>query len=206
MAGRTTSERVAREPFVVSDGEDLRNLRGPAVVMVNPKFIVNVASMIRNCAAFGIDTLCLTGERIEIPTGKKGKRLPRQERMREYRTVQVVQHDFPLTLFASSIVPVCVELLPSALPLPIVANIDANWGAGKYAGVHADEAVYILGPEDGSVPAGLRACCHNFVTLPTMHCLNVAQAGGIVLYDRVVSRWRAGLADLPELAESRGRG
>lgn len=194
MEGRTKVERVARQPFEIVEGGSyglLGTLPGPAVVMVNPKFPENVASMIRNCAAFGIDTLVITGERIELPTGKKGRRLPRQERMREYRTVKVYQSDFPITLFKADVIPICVELLPTAMALPDLL-------------FHPAKAVYVLGPEDGSVPAGLRALCHTFVRIPTLHCLNVAQAGGIVLYDRSIQRYRAGTEKLPELAEQRG--
>lgn len=192
MTGRTRDERVARQPFIVSDGTGLRRLRGPAVIMCDPKHVVNVSSMIRNCAAFGINTLCLTGDRIELPSGKKRSRMPREERMREYETVRVIQHDFPLTLFANSVVPVAVELLAGAVPLPMAPYI------------HGDETVYVLGPEDGSVPAGLRACCQHFVQIPTKHCLNVAMAGGIVLYDRVMNMWRENIEELPTLTEHRG--
>lgn len=179
--------RVAQRPYRVSAGDG--GLRAPAVVMCDPKFVVNVASMVRNCACFGIDTLVITGNRVEIPTGTKRDRLPRQERMREYRTVELVRHDFPLALFPPDVVPICVELLPNAMPLPLVEE-------------HPPNAVYILGPEDGSVPAGLRAVCHQFWRIPSLHCLNVAQAGGIVLYDRTVKRWHEG--EQLELAESRG--
>src|SRR6266699_4256000 len=108
----------------------------PAVVMLNPKFAVNVASMIRNCACFGIDWLFITGDRVEIPTGQKGDRLPRQERMRQFKTVKVVRAELPLLLFDSfgkSVAPIGVELTESSMPLPLLK--------------HPDNAVYLLGPE-----------------------------------------------------------
>lgn len=183
MNTRPREQRIARRPFVVSDGVGLRRLSGPAVVMQNPKHVVNIASMIRNCAAFGISILCITGDRVDVPTGRKGDRLPRQERMREYETVQVIHNDFPLHLFNDKIVPVAVEIMPGAIPLPYYE--------------HPENAVYIFGPEDGSISTGLRAACHHFVSIPSIHCLNVAQAGGVVLYDRV-----AKFAKLPRIGGS----
>jgi tRNA(Leu) C34 or U34 (ribose-2'-O)-methylase TrmL len=184
-----TEQRVARRPFVVTNGSTLRGLSGPAVVLVDPKNLVNVASMIRNCAAFGVNTLCYTGDRVDLPSGRKGDRLPREERMRDYDTVQVVHHDFPLRLFKPDVVPIGVEIMPGTVPLPYFE--------------HPYHGVYVFGPEDGSLPTGIRAVCHDFVQIPSMHCLNLAQAGGIVLYERMVSRWRQGEGDLFHLARQR---
>jgi tRNA(Leu) C34 or U34 (ribose-2'-O)-methylase TrmL len=183
MSTRSIQEKVARQPFIITDGTGLKRVPGPAVVLINPKHIVNVASMIRNCAALGINTLCYTGERVEIyPNGKGANRVPREERMREYETVIVIHNDFPMRFFRDDVVPVGVEIMTGALPLPLFE--------------HPDQAVYIFGPEDGSIPTGWRALCHHFVQIPSIHCFNLAQAGGIMLYDRMVSRWREGKGDL----------
>ena len=182
--------KVSRSPFVVLE-DDTVNAQPPAVVMTDPKFVVNVASMIRNCAAFGIDWLFLTGDRLDIPSGRKGDRMPRQERMREYRTVKVVQCDYPTMLFKrQDIAPIGVELVPGAVPLPLLE--------------HPLNAVYLLGPEDGGLSKGFRAICHQIVQIPSLHCLNVAQAGGIILYDRMASLWRQGKGEILELDEDRG--
>jgi tRNA G18 (ribose-2'-O)-methylase SpoU len=189
--GKSHERRVARAPFVVLSDDDEVNATPPAVVLTQSKFIVNVASMIRNCACFGVEWLVLTGDRLDIPSGRKGDRLPRQERMREYETVKVVQTDFPTVLFKrQDITPIGIELVPGAIPLPMVK--------------HPENAVYLLGPEDGSLSPGYKALCHEIWRVPTRHCLNVAQAGGIVLYDRVRSLWEQHHGDLPELAEARG--
>ena len=166
----TRDARIARKPFSISNGEGLRRLCGPAVILQNPRHVVNIASMIRNCAAFGVQILCYTGDRVDLPSGRKGDRMPREERMRDYETVQVIHHDFPLHLFGHDVVPVAIEIMPDTTPLTFFE--------------HPDNAVYVFGPEDGSISTGLRAACHQFVSIPSLHCLNLAQAGGIVLYDR----------------------
>jgi tRNA C32,U32 (ribose-2'-O)-methylase TrmJ len=50
--------------------------------------------------------------------------------------------------------------------------------------VHPENAVYVFGPEDGSIPPVFRRHCHRFVSIPSKHCLNLAAAVYIVLYDR----------------------
>ncbi len=180
---------TAKAPFVVLTDKDKPKVKPPAIVMLNPKFTVNIAQMIRNCACFGIEWLIVTGERIQIPSGQKGDRLPRQERMRDYRTVRVLQSDFPSVYFPDAHI-IGVELTPGAMPLPYLQ--------------HPPAGVYVLGPEDGSISKGWRALCHNIVRIPSLHCLNVAQAGGIVLHHRMESLWRQGKNPLLTLDEDRG--
>ncbi len=68
---------------------------------------------------------------------------------------------------------------------------------------HPEIACYLFGPEDGSIPKSIRLKCHRFVAIPRCHCLNLAAAVSIVLYDRVLNRDRGGFESLPELAEAR---
>jgi tRNA(Leu) C34 or U34 (ribose-2'-O)-methylase TrmL len=51
--------------------------------------------------------------------------------------------------------------------------------------IHPPHAVYVFGPEDGSIPVQARRHCWRFVRIPTYHCLNLATAVGTVLYDRM---------------------
>ncbi len=43
------------------------------------------------------------------------------------------------------------------------------------------------------------------MVIPSFHCLNLASAAYLVLYDRAVKRWQAGLEEMPSIdGESRG--
>ncbi len=53
---------------------------------------------------------------------------------------------------------------------------------------HPERAVYILGPEDGSLPQKLLGRCQFIIKIPTSYCLNIAVAGSIVLYDRLLKQ------------------
>lgn len=56
---------------------------------------------------------------------------------------------------------------------------------------HPKQAVYVLGPERGSLSEAMLGRCDHVVKIPTQFALNVATAGAIVMYDRVrvLGRW-----------------
>lgn len=55
---------------------------------------------------------------------------------------------------------------------------------------HPQQAAYILGPERGSLSPAILEKCEYTVKIPTNFCINVGQAGIVVMYDRVVSLGR----------------
>ena len=87
--------------------------------------------------------------------------------------------------------PIAVELSPGAEP---IVNFD-----------HPRRAVYLLGPEDGSLGRDIRERCKHTIVIPTSSCLNVAVAGSIVMYDRIAKEQREAIknhrASLAQLAE-----
>ncbi len=69
-----------------------------------------------------------------------------------------------------------VELLDEAVVLPSFR--------------HPLRAAYILGPERDSLSEPLLARCAHVVRIPTAFCVNVAMAGAIVMYDRLLTLGR----------------
>ncbi|WP_373087169.1 RNA methyltransferase [Sneathiella sp.] len=69
-----------------------------------------------------------------------------------------------------------VELLDEAIELPSF--------------FHPIAAAYVLGRERGSLSPEMQKKCDYFIKIPTKFCLNVATAGAIVMYDRVVTHGR----------------
>ncbi|MBF0392439.1 MAG: RNA methyltransferase [Alphaproteobacteria bacterium] len=55
---------------------------------------------------------------------------------------------------------------------------------------HPATAAYVLGRERGSLTPEMLARCDHVVRIPTRFCVNLAVAGALVLYDRVLSRSR----------------
>jgi tRNA(Leu) C34 or U34 (ribose-2'-O)-methylase TrmL len=160
------------------------------VLLIAPKYPHNVGGALRACAAFRAGRLAWTPEHVPRPEDwPAGQRLPREERIKAYRHVQVttaVRHE--IGQFARlGLTPVAVELRDAAESLPEF--------------VHPRRALYVFGPEDGSLSRGDLTACHRFVRIPSRGCLNLAAAVNIVLYDRLLKeqlgRSTAGPAPTP---------
>jgi tRNA(Leu) C34 or U34 (ribose-2'-O)-methylase TrmL len=159
-------------------------MKTPGVVLVNPKYPHNLAAAIRACACFGVEDLIYTGSRIDVtPT----ERLPREERMKGYRAVKWTRSDFPLNGRGT---PVCVEVRENSESLRTFE--------------HPDDAIYVFGPEDGSVPQAFRLNCFRFVHIPAHHCLNLAAAVNVVLAHRFMQRMKEPMLLSELLHETRG--
>lgn len=52
---------------------------------------------------------------------------------------------------------------------------------------HPKNAAYIMGPERGALDPDLVARCDHVVKIPTRFSINVSLAGGLVMYDRMLS-------------------
>jgi tRNA G18 (ribose-2'-O)-methylase SpoU len=69
-----------------------------------------------------------------------------------------------------------VELLDEAAELPSFR--------------HPLNAAYVFGPERSSLSPAMVARCDHVVRIPTRFCVNLAAAGAIVMYDRMLSLGR----------------
>jgi tRNA G18 (ribose-2'-O)-methylase SpoU len=58
--------------------------------------------------------------------------------------------------------------------------------------VHPERALYLLGPEDGTLSPKMQRQCQSIVRFQSSYCLNVASAGTVVLYDRQQKLLNAG--------------
>lgn len=153
------------------------------IVMINPKYAHNVGAAVRAMSCFGEGNVLFTGSRVDL-----GERLPREERMKAYQDVSWRHSNKPLDELQG--VPVALELVPGSVPL--------------HTFQHPENAIYVFGPEDGSLPKGIKVLCHHFVQIPSKHCLNLAAAVYLTFYDRTIKRWQEGKSDMPMLQEERG--
>jgi tRNA(Leu) C34 or U34 (ribose-2'-O)-methylase TrmL len=148
----------------------------PAVILADPKYPHNLGQVVRAASCFDVHQVWWSGQRVLKALEGLG-RIPREERMRGYADVSILHADRPLEAF-KGVVPVCVELVPGAEDLT--------------AFEHPENAVYVFGPEDGSVDQGTRRNCHRFVRIPTRHCTNLSAAVYLVLYDRYLKHVQRG--------------
>jgi tRNA G18 (ribose-2'-O)-methylase SpoU len=131
---------------------------------------MNLGNLIRSAHAFGasfvfvIDPACSIKE-ARSDTSEAERQLP----VYEYGSVEEVQLPRGCKL-------VGVELLDDAIELPSFR--------------HPLNAAYVFGPERGSLTPGMVERCDHVVKIPTRFCINLAAAGAIVLYDRMLSLGR----------------
>ncbi len=69
---------------------------------------------------------------------------------------------------------VCVDLVEGACPLPEFE--------------HPDNAIYVFGPEDGTINQQIIDRAEHVVYVPTIGCMNLAATVNVVLYDRLAKQ------------------
>lgn len=135
----------------------------------HPKKEVNTGTLFRSAQSFGASFCFSIGRRFHkqsSDTGKAHKHLP----FYEYSDLDdLVKH------------------LPHACPLVAVELAEESRMLDNFC--HPERACYLLGAEDHGLSKDVLSKCHSTVTIPGANlCLNVAVAGAIVMYDRVVKR------------------
>lgn len=143
--------------------------------LVNPKSPTNVGAVMRAAGCYGADLVRYTGQRYtraaRFHTDTKGvsSRLP------------LVPVEDLLTHLPADMKVVCVELVEGATALPLFA--------------HPERALYVFGPEDGSLSQALIDRADAVVYIPTVGCMNLAATVNVVLYDRLAKSAHAAGSD-----------
>lgn len=166
-----------------------------AIALTNPKLARNVGGAVRAASAWGAEKVLWSGKRVDHPDEWNQKyRLPREERMKGYAHVEMIKTDKFFDKIPNGVTPIAIELLESSEML--------------YDFEHPDRALYVFGPEDGSLSGSILQHCHRFVTIPTCFCLNLAAAVNVVLSHRRQQMYLQGKIDIYSatdlLKENRG--
>jgi tRNA(Leu) C34 or U34 (ribose-2'-O)-methylase TrmL len=135
--------------------------------IVNGKFSVNAGQLLRSGLCFGANFLFTVGCRFSkqpTDTTNAEKHIP----LFEFSDIEDMLKHRP-----NGCVPICIEIKP--------------WAIGLQNFSHPERAMYILGQEDGDLPDEL-CILFSTIKIPTAYCLNVAIAGSIVMYDRIMKR------------------
>lgn len=147
--------------------------------------------VVRLASCYNFKQVWFTGDRVREDMESK-KRLPREERMKGYKEVDMIHYDHVFDQFPKNVTPVAVEVRENSEMLHLFE--------------HPENPLYVFGPEDGSIPKVLLAHCHRFLVIPTKHCLNLATAVSTVLWDRQYKRYLNGHEEMitPGKFEERG--
>lgn len=133
--------------------------------LINPKSPENVGMVMRAAGCYEATGVFYTGERFN--------------RARQFFTDTKNMHEkIPLKH---------VAFLPDAVPQDVkIVAIELIEGATPLMDfVHPELALYIFGPEDGSVDQEVLNRCDHVVYIPTVGCMNLAASVNVVLYDRL---------------------
>lgn len=133
--------------------------------LINPKSPQNVGSVLRAAGCYGAEAIYYTGKRYARAkahsTDTKNRGL----------SIAVEYCDDPISKLSNNMQAIAVELVEGAIPLP-------NFS-------HPDKALYLFGPEDGTIPQSILDQCDQVVYVPTQGCMNLAATVNVLLYDRM---------------------
>lgn len=137
--------------------------------LVNPKSPENVGSVMRAAGNYRVGSVMYTGGRYAKAISYKSKSVSLSRKVGQnipLAGVSCLVGNIPEEMRV-----VCVEFAENAIPLP------------EYK--HPEKALYIFGPEDGSISQQLLNRADAVVYVPTVGCMNLAATVNVVLYDRL---------------------
>lgn len=132
--------------------------------LLNPKSATNVGAVLRAANCFQASAIRYTGHRWE-----RGAKF-HTDTKNAAAHFDIAKVDDLLAELPAKTKVVCVDLIEGATALP---DFD-----------HPEDAIYVFGPEDGSVPQAVIDRADHVTYVPTVGCLNLAATVNVVLYDR----------------------
>ncbi|WJT10254.1 RNA methyltransferase [Vibrio harveyi] len=133
--------------------------------LYNPKSPTNVGAVLRAAGCYDAAQVRYSGTRYSRAVKFQTDTQNSQER------IQLVEMEDLTANVADDVEIVCVELVVGATALPHFT--------------HPENAIYVFGPEDGSLPQEMVDKAHHVVYVPTHGCMNLAATVNVVLYDRM---------------------
>ncbi|EKO3904961.1 RNA methyltransferase [Vibrio fluvialis] len=131
----------------------------------NPKSPTNVGAVMRAAGCYNATQVRYNGTRYNRAAKFQTDTQNMQER------IDLVEMDELTADLGSDVEIVCVELVVGATALPHFE--------------HPENAIYLFGPEDSSLPQEVVDQAHHVVYIPTHGCMNLAATVNVVMYDRL---------------------
>lgn len=133
--------------------------------LTDPKSPSNVGAVMRAAGCYQADEVRYTGVRyaraakFHTDTNDVSQKIP----------LHAVESLTDNLLLGQKII--CVDLVEGAIPLPEFE--------------HPENAIYIFGPEDGTIAQNVINKADAVVYVPTIGCMNLAASVNVLLYDRL---------------------
>lgn len=149
--------------------------------LTNPKTPSNVGGIMRAAGCYSVDQVIYTGHRYTHAAKFIGSKNNTDTQKLSEQIPLIAIDDFlqlkqpsikdQVAKLPESTKIICVDLVEGAIPLPHFQ--------------HPDQALYIFGPEDGTIAQEVIDEADDVVYVPTVGCMNLAASVNVLLYDRL---------------------
>ena len=144
--------------------------------LTNPKSPSNVGAVMRAAGCYCVDQVLFTGQRYANAAKFGGDKHNTDTKNAREKIPLIAVDSFEniesLRAFLSDQTKIiCVDLVEGAIPLPHFK--------------HPEKALYIFGPEDGTISQNMINHADDVVYVPTVGCMNLAASVNVLLYDRL---------------------
>lgn len=138
-------------------------MRGYSCIgLYSPQNNLNIGAVLRAAGVYSASMVAISQSRYQVASS---------DTMCHYRHLPLLQVENLRDVIPYDCVPVAVDLLDEATPLP------------EYK--HPQRAFYVFGPENGTLGKKVTEWCRDIVYVPTQGCMNLAATVNVVLYDRL---------------------
>ena len=141
-----------------------------SIGLIHPKSPDNVSAVMRAAGNFRVDSVFYTGKRYPRAL-MRNHDIPDMSR-KVSQNIPLSEAACLLEEAAMGMQIVCVEFAENAISLP------------DYQ--HPQNAMYIFGPEDGTISQDVIDRANAVVYVPTVGCMNLGATVNVVLYDRLL--------------------
>lgn len=144
--------------------------------LTNPKSPSNVGAVMRAAGCYSVDQVLYTGKRyanaIKFNNSKHNTDTKNARDKIPLKGIDNFEdYENSRTCLPINTKIICVDLVEGAIPLPHFQ--------------HPDQAIYIFGPEDGTISQPVINNADAVVYVPTVGCMNLAASVNVLLYDRL---------------------
>ena len=144
--------------------------------LTNPKSPSNVGAVMRAAGCYCVEQVLYTGKRYANAVKFNGLKHNTDTKNARDKIPLKAADNFEnieslRTFLPKSTKIICVDLVEGATPLPHFQ--------------HPEQALYIFGPEDGTISQEVINNADYVVYVPTVGCMNLAASVNVLLYDRL---------------------
>jgi len=141
-----------------------------SIGLVNPKSPTNVGGIMRAAGCYRVDEVFYTGKRYPL-AASNGTAQYNTDTKGAGQQIPLSGVESLIDATPDGVKIVCVDLVEGAIPLPEFE--------------HPEKAIYVFGPEDGTISQQVINSADAVVYVPTVGCMNLAASVNVLLYDRL---------------------